>query len=72
MKTELESISMLPMSELARRGSLAPQTITARLRAAGILPDGELISGSRRSPLFLEARLPSLLRAICSQPETNL
>lgn len=68
--TNSEPLELLTVTEVARRIGACRMTLKRRVAKAGLLPDAILIEGSteRRSPLFVEPRLPELTRLLHTQP----
>ncbi len=55
---------LVSVPELARRAHTTVKTVSSRLDAAGVLPDGVLVAGLMSARLFAESRLPELCGVI--------
>lgn len=62
-----EPTTLLPLTAIARRAGRAVPTITRKLEARGIMPDGVVELGARTPiPVFESGRLPDILKAVAS------
>ncbi len=64
----MNTVKLLPVSEIARRGKKCRHTLTRRLAALHVEPDAIMVQGSMRVPLYVEPRVRPILELLAHPP----
>ena len=57
----MKTVTLLPITEIARRGKICGETLKRRVAAAKVSPDAIIVAGRKRIPAFVAPRARAIL-----------
>ncbi len=66
----MQPVTLVPITEIARRHAVCCETLKRKVAAAGITADAVAVTGRRRIPLFVVPRTAGIL-SLLTTPDTK-